>query len=134
MRMDKFISTYFKTHVDYDGMYGYQCVDLFRQYCHDVLNIPHTGGVEFAKDLWLNYETLPIEKKYFERIKRNVQVGDVAIWNSTPGNVAGHVAIVIGNMPGRDLLVIEQNGITQNGVEIKIRTIDNILGYLRFRG
>ena len=45
MTLDEFVKKYNGKKVDYDGRYGCQCVDLFRQYCEDVLNIPHTGGV-----------------------------------------------------------------------------------------
>ncbi len=45
MTLDEFVKKYLGKKVDYDGQYGAQCVDLFRQYCKDVLGIPHTGGV-----------------------------------------------------------------------------------------
>lgn len=114
-------------------MYGCQCVDLFRQYCNDVLLIGHTGGVEGAKDLWEKYDKLPKEKLYFEKITKGVLTGDVAIWGATKTNQYGHVAIVIGNMAGKDLLVLEQDGFKQDGAKLNIRTIDNLLGYLRFK-
>lgn len=131
MKINQFITKYLGKKVDFDGAYGAQCVDLFRQYCAEVLEIPHTGGVEGAKDLWLNYDKMPLEQKYFDRVYCEPLAGDVVIWNSSLTNKYGHVAIVIGNMAGKDLLVLEQNGFTQNGTEIKIRTIDNLLGYLR---
>lgn len=134
MKLDDFVNTYIFKQVDFDGVYSSQCTDLFRQYCQDVLKISHTGSVEGAKDLYLNYDNLPLEKKYFTRFKKGVVTGDVAIWDSTPTNPYGHVAIVIGNMPGRDLLVFEQDGFKNNGAKLKVRTIDNLLGYLRFRG
>lgn len=98
MTIDEFINKTVKTGVDYDGAYGAQCVDLFRQYAKDVLEIPkHTGAVEGAKDLWLNYQNLQKEMNYFERIRANCnpKQGDVAVWDGTPGNKYGHVAIVI---------------------------------------
>lgn len=134
MNLAEFINKYDKTKVDYDKIYGSQCVDLFRQYCNDVLLIGHTGGVEGAKDLWEKYDDLPKEKLYFEKIKKGVQVGDVAIWGATSTNKYGHVAIVVGNMPGKDLLIFEQDGFKQDGAKFKVRSIDNLLGYLRFKG
>ena len=46
MKLDEFVMKYVKTKVDFDKVYGAQCVDLFRQYCYDVLELPHTGSVE----------------------------------------------------------------------------------------
>lgn len=134
MKIDSFISTYIGKKVDYDKKYGPQCVDLFRQYCADVLNIPHTGSVDGAKDLFLNYSKLPLEIKYFDRLSRGPVTGDIAIWDATDTNKYGHVAIVVGNMAGRDLLVFEQDGFKQDGAKLVIRTIDNLLGYLRYKG
>src|SRR5574344_661086 len=68
MKIDEFITKYSGKKVDFDGAYGAQCVDLFRQYCKDVLGLPHTGAVEGAEGLWNNYDKLPVEQKYFERI------------------------------------------------------------------
>ena len=66
MLISQFLTKYTGIKVDYDGAYGSQCVDLFRQYCQDVLNIPHTGACATsggAKDLYLDYNKMPLEKK-----------------------------------------------------------------------
>ena len=133
MRIDEFITKYMGKKVDFDGAYGAQCVDLFRQYCHDVLGLPHTGAVAGAKDLFEKYSSLPNEVKYFTRFTRGPVTGDIVIWGATEKNQWGHVAIVIGNMAGRDLLVFEQDGFKQDGAKLTVRTIDNLLGYLRKR-
>ena len=52
MKIEEFINKYLNKIVDFDGAFGAQCVDVFRQYCKDVLEIPHTGAVEGAKDLF----------------------------------------------------------------------------------
>lgn len=135
MELSEFIKKYAGRKVDYDGVYGAQCVDLFRQYYTDVLGIKqHTGSVIGAKDLYLNYSKLPIEQKYFKRIckSRPLMQGDVLVWDKTEKNQYGHVAIFICKV-NEDLLVFEQNGITQAGAELVIRTKDNLLGALRRR-
>lgn len=136
MDLNEFINKHINTKADFDGVYGAQCVDLFRQYCKDVLNIPHTGSVEGAKDLFLNYEKMPLEKKYFKKIPANktlnMKFGDVVIWDKTPANKYGHVAIFITKIGETNILVFEQNGITQNGAKLTYKTIENILGVLRF--
>ena len=101
MTLEEFVIKYSGKKVDYDGVFGSQCVDLFRQYCIDVLLIAeHTGSCQTsggAKDLFLDYNKMPVEKKYFARgaTKRFMQ-GDVLIWNESLMNKYGHVAIYMG--------------------------------------
>lgn len=135
MKLDEFINKYIKTKVDFDGAFGAQCVDLFRQYCKDVLNVPHTGAVEGAKDLFLKYGDLPLEKKYFKKYSTNCpEPADVIIWNQTKTNKYGHVAIVVSFLGDNKVLVFEQDGFKQNGAKLSIRTMENMLGVLRFNG
>lgn len=136
MNLKEFVNKYIGKKVDYDGAYGYQCVDLFRQYCQDVLGIPHTGAVEGAQDLYLNYEEMPEEKKYFEKINPEEKLipGDVVIWGGSRTNKYGHVAIYLGVGGGDDLFVLEQDGFKQDGVKISTRTKIRYLGALRRRG
>lgn len=135
MTLKEFVQKYNGKKVDFDGAFGAQCVDLFRQYCAEVLNIEHTGSVEGAKDLFLRYDILSKEQKYFMRCKETshpkYKAGDVLVWNSTPSNPYGHVAILLSEMSG-DLLVFEQNGIKQDGAKIMLKTKENLLGALRF--
>ena len=132
MELDEFINKYIKTKVDFDGAYGEQCVDLFRQYCKDVLNLPHTGAVEGAKDLILKYAKLPLEIKYF-RVSSYGESGDIVVWDSTISNKYGHVAIYISDVDIENILVFEQDGFKQDGAKLKIRSKKNILGFLHKR-
>ena len=135
MTLNEFVQKYNGKGVDYDKYAGFQCVDIFRQYCADVLNIEHTGGVNGAKDLFLNYFKMPKEQKYFslieERKAPKYKAGDVLVWNATKSNQYGHVAILLAEMSG-DVLVFEQNGFKQDGAKIVLRTKENLLGALRF--
>lgn len=137
MKLYEFVNKYLNRKIDFDNAYGAQCVDVFRQYCKDVLNIPHTGAVEGAKDLFLNYEKLPLEMKYFDKIELSYifpRYGDVIIWGETKSNRYGHVAIVLSNLRDREVLVFEQDGFKQDGAKLSIRTTENMLGILRFNG
>ena len=134
MKLEEFINKYINTKVDFDGAFGAQCVDLFRQYCKDVLNIPHTGTVDGAKDIVLNYRKMEGEQKYFYLLPiTQFRTGDVIVWNANSINKYGHVAIGIGIL-GNGILVLEQDGLKQNGVKFKTRSFDNVLGILRFKG
>ena len=135
MKLDEFINKYINTKVDFDKAFGAQCVDLFRQYCKDVLNIPHTGTVEGAKDIFLNYDKLPLEQKYFKKYSTNCpEPADVIIWGKTKTNKYGHIAIVVSSLSNNKVLVFEQDGFKQDGAKLSIRTIENMLGVLRFNG
>lgn len=135
MKLFSFINKYLNKNIDYDGYYGSQCVDVFRQYCKDVLKIPHTGVVEGAKDLYLNYENLPLEKKYFQKISDiKFKYGDIAIWDKTSTNPYGHVAIVINQLSEDEILVVEQNGFNQDGLKLSIKFSINCIGGLRYKG
>ena len=131
MKLEEFIKKNIGKKIDYDGRFGAQCVDLFRQYCKDVLCIPHTGGVEGAKDLFINYEKLEKEKRYFSKITGTSFIpGDVAIWAESSTNKYGHVAIIVGTI-NDDLIVFEQDGFKQDGAKIVLRSTDRLLGALR---
>lgn len=131
MKLEEFIKKNTGKKVDYDKRYGAQCVDLFRQYCQDVLCIPHTGGVEGAKDLFINYEKMEKEKQYFSKITGTSFIpGDVAIWAESSTNKYGHVAIIVGTI-NDDLIVFEQDGFKQDGAKIVLRSTDRLLGALR---
>lgn len=134
MELWEFIQKHIKTKVDYDKAYGAQCVDLFRQYCNDVLEVPHTGAVEGAKDLFLNYEKLPKEMEYFKKTKglSGIKSGDVLIYDATKTNKYGHVAIFI-SKEGNDAVLFEQNGFAQDGAKLVKRSLTGVLGYLRFK-
>lgn len=137
MTVEEFVNKYNGVKVDFDNYAGAQCVDLFRQYNKDVKGFPHTGSCVTsggAKDLYLDYDKMPVEKKHYKKLSKTakVDVGDVAIWGETPKNKFGHVAIVIGTL-GNSLIVFEQDGFKQDGAKTNVRTTASLLGYLRAR-
>lgn len=138
MKLFNFVNKYLNKHIDYDKYYGAQCVDVFRQFCRDVLNIPHTGAVEGAKDIFIHHNSMPIQQKYFNQLKLNeidsIKYGDVIIWDKTQNNQYGHIAIIISELSDNEVLVIEQNGFNQNGLKLNRRNLDNCLGILRYKG
>lgn len=87
MTLQEFIKRYSGKGVDFDGSYGYQCMDLYRQYVKDVLQAPQSPPAN-AKDVWSNYRS-----DVFERIENTPagvpEAGDVIIW----GNKLDHMAI-----------------------------------------
>lgn len=136
MCLDEYVIKYNGKKIDFDGVYGAQCVDLFRHYSKEYLAIPeHTGSCSTtggAKDLYIDYPKMPLEKKYFNRIsaKKGIFAGDVAIWDSTETNKYGHVAIVLAVL-NNSIIVFEQDGFKQDGAKINIRSKNGFLGVLR---
>ena len=92
MTTDEFFTKYNYKPIDFDGAYGYQCVDLYRQYVKEVLGFPQAPPVTGAAGLWSNYDP-----KYYERISNTPTAipkkGDILIWNTSAGGGYGHVAI-----------------------------------------
>lgn len=135
MNLEEFVKKYKGKKVDFDNVYGAQCVDLFRQYSKECLGIPeHTGSCSTsggAKDLFLDYPKMEKEKKYFTRETKKAMIqGDILIWNETETNKYGHVAIYLGKL-NNSLIVFEQDGFKQDGAKINIRSKNNLLGFLR---
>lgn len=127
MTLTQFILKYNGKKVDFDGRFGAQCVDLYRQYCADVLQIPQTPGVEGAKDLIKNSGCLKITK---DSVLADYSVGDVLIWDKSQTNQYGHVAILIAVYNTKYFIVFEQDGFKQDGAKLAFRSRENLLGAL----
>lgn len=131
MTLDEFIKNYEGKQIDYDGAYGSQCVDVFRQYGKEVLGIKeHTGAVDGAKDLFLKFSSMPLMQKYYKKVY-TPQKGDIVIFGENKTNKYGHVAIVI-YATNKSIIVFEQDGFNQNkGAYISIWDYERVLGFLR---
>lgn len=91
MTIQQFFDRWLNKICDWDGYYGGQCVDLYDQYCQDVVGSPIIliGG---AADIWSNYPT-----SHFDRVLNTPtaipKLGDVMIWDRTSSLPYGHVSI-----------------------------------------
>lgn len=131
LSLDDFVRLYEGKQVDFDKAFGSQCVDLFREYSKQVLGIPeHTGAVEGAKDLYLNFNSMPKMDKYFQKVF-TPRKGDIVVFNKSETNKYGHVAIVL-YATNKTLVVFEQDGFNQSkGSYINIWNYDRVLGFIR---
>ena len=123
MTLKRFVVTYNGQKVDWDKAHGYQCVDLFRQYCHDVLNVEQLPSVEGAKDLINNPGKLKVTHNSYAP-------GDVLIYDATKSNPYGHVCILVSLLDSDTFIVFEQNGFEQTGAKLTVRDKTNLLGGL----
>ncbi len=115
--------------VDRDGHYGKQCMDLYNDFAHRVLEVEGKTGCASAKLIITKDKTI---KKYTKQIKNTPsfipQKGDIAVWQ---GGEYGHVAIVRDNKSTVNVLrTIDQNWTPQKLTEVNHNYTD--LGPLYF--
>lgn len=100
MNYDDFIKKYKNKTIDYDGVAGVQCVDLVKQYLHDVFGIsPGSWG-----DAHCYFDEFSAHKElseYFIKIKNAPdlvpQKGDICVWKAGLNKGGwGHIAIATG--------------------------------------
>ncbi len=127
MNLDEFVNKYLGKKVDWDGYYGGQCVDLYRQYVHDVLGLPQSPGVGGAAEIW---NTAGDEYLYIDNDPYAIpQPGDIVIWNRREGGGFGHVAIYLdGDV--NSFTSLDQNWPTLNKVTKTKHTYSNVIGWL----
>lgn len=141
MTFDQFISQYSGKKIDFDGAYGGQCVDLFRQYCKDVLNVPQAYPVPAypdrgrgAADFWTGYSSTPELNKNFTQIKNTPEFvpskGDVVIWNRNAGGGHGHIAVFTSG-DVNSFKSFDQNWRALSVSEITSHNYTNVYGVLR---
>jgi len=132
MNLDDFIKKYDGKGVDYDGNGKYWCVDLYRQYCNEVLGLSQSPLVVGAADIWDTYL-----KDYFDQIANTPmgipEKGSIMLWNKNAGGGYGHVAIFIeGDV--NSFKSFDQNWPTGSLCHIQGHYYKNILGWLKPKG
>jgi len=129
MKIVEFFKKYNGIGVDFDGYYGFQCVDLYRKYCEEVLKIPQSRGVTGAYQIWETYL-----KEHFTQIKNTPDgvpiLGDVIIWNKNAGLGYGHVA-VFNYGDKNEFVSFDQNFPTGSVCHFQNHNYTNIFGWLR---
>jgi len=133
MTLQEFIEKYLGKKVDFDGVYGAQCVDLARQYWKEVWEIPQPEGVDGAQEFVTKYEDKPIMQKHIQLFKAGHLVvrGDIVIFGASGANKYGHIAIFNKWLDAHTMEVFEQDGFKQDGAKIAFWKTDRVIGYLR---
>jgi len=116
--------------IDWDKKYGNQCVDVYRQYCHE-LGFPQSPLVKGAVNIWDTYLT-----ECFDKIPNTPKgipnQGDVIIWGTTVGKY-GHCAI-FDHGDVNKFVSLDQNWPSDNGEGVLHEQEHNykgVLGWLR---
>lgn len=131
MTLTQFIKTNQGKKVDFDGKYGAQCVDLYRAYCRDVLDIQQTPAVAGAKDIITKPGVLEVTR---DSTLADYSKGDVLVWDATSSNKYGHVAILVAVYNTKYFIVFEQDGYKQDGAKLAFRSREGLLGCLWRKG
>lgn len=132
MNIQDFFVKYNGQYVDYDGAYGNQCVDLFRQYLKDLFDITNSPLVVGACDIWDRYLTDKFDR-YENTIEAEPIEGDIIIWKKTTSLPYGHVAICH-TAAVNSFVSFDQNWPTGTPCHFVTHQYNNVAGWLRFKG
>ena len=127
MTVRGFFDKYNGKGIDYDGWYGFQCMDLYHQYdkeCIGSKNYPAPA----AKDVWNKYDF-----NFYKRISNtptNIpQEGDVIIWGTTIGPY-GHIAVFYA-CDVINFTSFDQNFPINSKCHFQVHSYKGVLGWLR---
>lgn len=120
--------------LDYDGVAGYQCVDLAKVYLDWMFGIK-PGAWGNAKDYW-NALNKPGMSDFFYRVPNTadlvVERGDIVIWGAMNGNPYGHIAIGLGEGDLNGFQSLDQNWGTSYVKQVG-HNFNGVLGVLRLK-
>jgi len=136
MMLNEFVEKWQGKYLDFDGMYGVQCMDLMHQYCVEVLGLsnPKILAAPGAKDVYNNFENIT-GHEYFEKIPNSLTAlpleGDILFWDW--GNW-GHVAICVNQITQLTFYSFDANYPNSGDYpHIQKHTYSSVLGWLRFK-
>jgi hypothetical protein len=138
MTYQQFQAKWLGKRVDIDKVYGYQCVDLIKQYMLETAGVPN-GAYGNAIDYW--FKTHNAVSSKFDRVQgSNAKAGDIVILKGINGNPYGHIGVASGNTNLVSTQILEQNGSSGNGSglggdAIRLRYIPRwrVVGMLRLK-
>lgn len=118
---------------DYDKAFGFQCVDLMRQYMKEVMGLePYKvlPGATYAKQLFWNYKTGPLSK-ISNGPSNFPKKGAIVFWTTYPfvTGIAGHVGIV-DSADANTLIVFSQNYPSGSACSLRKFSYKGVIGWL----
>ena len=126
MTIQEFFDKWNGKGVDYDGFYGFQCMDVYQQYNKEVIGSPHIPSN--AYQVWDKYP-----KDFYDRIDNQPdnfpQKGDVVIWNNQTGGGYGHIA-VCSSADADSFISFDQNWPVGSVCHFQTHNYNNVYGWL----
>lgn len=126
MTYNEFKNKYIGKGIDFDGWYGYQCMDLAHQYAVDVVGFDFDPAPA-AKDVWkqnpMGYEKIPNTPTGVP------QQGDIIVWGDEVGPY-GHIA-VFDNGDVNKFQSLDQNWPVGSLTHIQDHNYKGVLGWFR---
>jgi surface antigen len=136
MNYAQFKSKWLGKRVNIDGVYGYQCADLVKQYLLECYGIPD-GAYGNAIDYWYN-TAAPILAKFDRLSTTAARQGDLVVFKGINGNPYGHIGVADSSSAATSVTVLEQNGSTGDGsgtggnaIRTRAITLTRVVGVLR---
>jgi len=139
MTHQEFVEKYTGKKVDWDGKFGAQCVDLIRQYWHDVWKYvqPEPTGDVGAIAFYSQHIKRPLQRQMAKLVDYDKRadpplvppVGSIVIFKATPSNQYGHIGICHGHYEG-GIFLFDQDGFAQTGARISRWPYDRVCGWL----
>lgn len=138
MDLQKFIDKWSGKHIDFDGIYPNQCMDLMHQYVYEVLGLTDAKilAAPSAYQVFTNFDNIT-GRDLFEKIINTpdavAQPGDIVIFGTAIGP-HGHIAIVV-KADKNNLTSFDSNwpvGSLPKLVEHK--NYNGVVGWLRYKG
>ena len=111
--------------IDFDGYWGFQCLDLVRQAFKE-FGIPQPPPVLGAKDIWNFYPTINYERHEISD-GFNPEKGDIIVWNMKP---YGHVAIFDKEIDKDNFQSLDQNWGGKPFVQLVAHRWKDVLGFI----
>lgn len=128
MNVKEFFTKYTNQFIDYDNHYGAQCMDLYRQYCKEVLGLQQSPAVAGAADVWNTH----LQDKFIAIANTPTgipQLGDIIIWNKKL-NGYGHIA-VCQSANVLNFTSFDQNFPTNSPCHLQKHNYKYVIGWLR---
>ena len=131
---ESFYKKYKNTAIDYDGVAGVQCVDLFKLQCKELgKNLGAIGGSGYAKEIYKRFSALGLSKIFtrYSYGSKTLTYGDWLVWNSGALDCPdSHVAMFVG-WNGSRILAFGYNQAGKRGASIVTISPHGLLGFLR---
>lgn len=140
MTFDQFITKWTGKHVDFDGIYPDQCMDLSHQYVYDVLGVTDKTILArpWAAQVYTNFTWPNLFEKTANSATNIPQKGDIIIWDeqlnfdTAVGHGYGHIAIVI-DANVDTFNSFDANFPTGSLPHVQKHSYNHVLGWLRFK-